>query len=74
MATKQNSDKIPIEDVEEADATNTIETDESADEDFDRRQYGIYQVLPIDDKEPDWEAEEEPSTVEEYLRRVRYVE
>jgi hypothetical protein len=40
------------------------------DEEVDKRQYGIYQALPVDDAEPDWESGE-PATVEEYLRRVR---
>lgn len=40
------------------------------DDDTDKRQYGIYQALPVDDSEPDW-ASGEAATVEEYLRRVR---
>lgn len=44
--------------------------DGDSDEEEDRREYGIYQCLPVPPGEPDWE-EEEPQTVEEYLRRVR---
>ena len=39
-------------------------------EEDDRRNFGIYQCLPVDDEEPDWDSGE-PQTVEEYLRRVR---
>jgi hypothetical protein len=46
--------------------TESFETDDET----DRQQYGIYQCLPVDDHEPDWECKE-PDTVEEYLRRVR---
>lgn len=42
------------------------------DDEGDKRQFGIYQCLPVDDREPDWEREE-PESVEEYLRRVRRV-
>lgn len=47
-----------------------VEPNYVTDEEVDKRQYGIYQALPVDDAEPDWESEE-PATVEEYLRRVR---
>ena len=46
------------------------EEEEEIDEEFDRRQYGIHQCLPVDDAQPDWAAGE-PDSVEEYLRRVR---
>lgn len=42
------------------------------DDDEDKKQFGIYQCLPVDDLEPDWSTDE-PTSVEEYLRRVRYV-
>jgi hypothetical protein len=42
----------------------------ATDEELDKRQFGIYQALPVDDAEPDWESGE-PASVEEYLRRVR---
>lgn len=53
------------------DHMSEVEEDDT-DEDTDKRQYGIYQCLPVDDAEPDWGVEE-PETVEEYLRRVRQV-
>ena len=37
----------------------------------DRQQFGIYQALPVEGGEPDWEAGE-PASAEEYLRRVRW--
>lgn len=46
------------------------EQEYATDEEVDKRQYGIYQALPVDDAEPDWESGE-AATVEEYLRRVR---
>lgn len=46
------------------------EEEYETDEEVDKRQFGIYQALPVDDAEPDWESGE-PETVEEYLRRVR---
>ena len=45
--------------------------DEAVDvEEVDRRQYGIYQALPVEEGDPDWESGEATS-VEEYLKRVR---
>ena len=41
-----------------------------SDEEEVLRQFGIYQCLPVGDGEPDFEAGE-PTTAEEYLRRVR---
>lgn len=38
---------------------------------YDARAYDIYQQLPVDDKEPDFESGS-PETAEEYLRRVRF--
>ena len=46
------------------------DNEHATDEEVDKRQYGIYQALPVDDAEPDWESGE-AATVEEYLRRVR---
>jgi len=52
--------------IDEQDEEHEYDTDEE----LDKRQFGIYQALPVDDAEPDWESGE-PATVEEYLRRVR---
>jgi hypothetical protein len=61
-------------DMNEDDQDDTIEDDPEdgaqTDEDADKRQFGIYQCLPVDDREPDWQSGE-PESVEEYLRRVR---
>jgi hypothetical protein len=46
------------------------EGEDDSSEEEDKREYGIYQCLPVEGGEPNWE-EEEPQTVEEYLRRVR---
>lgn len=49
-------------------------TDEETDEDYsdsDKAEFGLYQCLPVDDADPNFESDE-PLTVEEYLRRVRY--
>ncbi len=43
---------------------------ESSDSEADRREFGLYQCLPVEPGEPEWDTEE-PETVEEYLRRVR---
>lgn len=45
--------------------------DEWSDEE-DKKSFGIFQCLPVDDEEPDWEVGEDALTVDEYLRRVRY--
>eukprot|EP00878_Enallax_costatus_P004035 GHUV01004258.1.p1 GENE.GHUV01004258.1~~GHUV01004258.1.p1 ORF type:complete len:305 (+),score=93.79 GHUV01004258.1:284-1198(+) len=42
----------------------------SEDEEFNQKNFGIYQALPVEG-EPDWSLEE-PDSAEEYLRRVRY--
>lgn len=57
------------EECEEEEHEEEGEGDSSEEE--DRREFGIYQCLPVDDGEPDWGAGEEAQTVEEYLRRVR---
>ena len=44
--------------------------DSSSDSEADRREFGIYQALPVDEGEPDWDAE--CLDVQEYLRRVRW--
>lgn len=46
------------------------EEEEEQEAEQERREFGIYQCLPVDDAEPDWESGE-AATVEEYLRRVR---
>ena len=57
--------------VDDDDAEEECEDYDSADdEEEDARGFGIYQCLPVDDEEPDWDSGE-PQTVEEYLRRVR---
>ena len=55
---------------EEEEYEETDGEDAHTDEEADKRQFGIYQALPVDDREPDW-GTEEPQSVEEYLRRVR---
>jgi hypothetical protein len=45
--------------------------DESDDSEIDRAEFGLYQCLPVDDGAPNFQSDE-PLTVEEYLRRVRY--
>lgn len=47
------------------------ELDDGFDED-DGREFGIVQCLPVSDAEPNLDSEQ-PLTVEEYLRRVRWV-
>eukprot|EP00882_Tetradesmus_deserticola_P021303 GHRQ01023064.1.p1 GENE.GHRQ01023064.1~~GHRQ01023064.1.p1 ORF type:complete len:233 (+),score=110.12 GHRQ01023064.1:228-926(+) len=42
----------------------------SSDEEYNHKNFGIFQALPVDG-EPDW-ALDEPDSAEEYLRRVRY--
>jgi hypothetical protein len=54
------------EDLEEEEEDGSSDTNEEE----DRRQYGIHQCLPVDDQEPDFDSGE-PTTAEEYLRRVR---
>lgn len=46
------------------------ESDSSSDAEADRREFGIYQALPVEPGEPDWNAE--CLDVQEYLRRVRW--
>ncbi|PRW56469.1 Gem-associated 2 [Chlorella sorokiniana] len=58
------------EDQEYDDEEGSEEEDSSSDSDADRREFGIYQALPVEEGEPDWEAE--CLDVQEYLRRVRY--
>lgn len=48
-----------------------IITDESDDSEIDKAEFGLYQCLPVDDGVPNFESDE-PLTVEEYLKRVRY--
>ena len=57
-------------DIVESEGGESYSGSESDNENEDKRQFGIYQCLPVDDGEPEWEAGE-PQTVEEYLRRVR---
>ena len=57
------------EDAEEGEREDE-EAEEGEEEEQERREFGIYQCLPVDDAEPDWESGE-AATVEEYLRRVR---
>ena len=62
------------EEDEEVDEEEEEEEEEEEDEEEaeqERREFGIYQCLPVDDAEPDWESGE-AATVEEYLRRVRW--
>lgn len=56
--------------VEEYEGEAEDEERSSSDSEADRREFGLYQCLPVEPGEPDWETEE-PETVEEYLRRVR---
>jgi survival of motor neuron protein-interacting protein 1 len=53
-----------------ASASGSEDAASSSDEEANRRGFGIYQCLPVDDAEPDW-ASGEPASVEEYIRRVR---
>jgi len=46
------------------------EDDSDSDEEYNLKNFGIHQALPVDG-EPDWSLAE-PDTAEEYLRRVRY--
>ena len=46
------------------------EGSEDSDSEADRREFGIYQALPVEAGEPDWDAE--CLDVQEYLRRVRW--
>jgi hypothetical protein len=68
---------VAVDDAEEEDEiadddSGSSEAQEQADEEeADRREYGIYQCLPVEPGEPDWQ-EGEPQSVEEYLRRVRW--
>lgn len=41
-------------------------------DEYDGREFGIVQCLPVSDAEPNFDSEQ-PLTVEEYLRRVRWV-
>ncbi|KAI7839292.1 hypothetical protein COHA_006990 [Chlorella ohadii] len=52
------------------DEEGSDEEDSSSDAEADRREFGIYQALPVEPGEPDWDAE--CLDVQEYLRRVRY--
>lgn len=45
--------------------------DESDDSEIDKAEFGMYQCLPVDSGAPNFD-DDEPLTVEEYLRRVRY--
>ncbi|EFN58051.1 expressed protein [Chlorella variabilis] len=65
---------VYVEEGEEEEVEEGEEEEEeegSSSEEDDRREFGIYQCLPVEAGEPRWE-EGEPQTVEEYLRRVRY--
>lgn len=53
-----------------SDLVDDDDYDDSSDEEYNQRHFGIYQALPVDG-EPDWSLSE-PDTAEEYLRRVRY--
>ncbi len=52
------------------DEEGSDEEDSSSDAEADRREFGIYQALPVEPGEPDWDAE--CLDVQEYLRRVRW--
>lgn len=73
QSVDRNEDDEMFEQVDQDQLEEQQEEHEyGTDEDGDKRQYGIYQALPVDDAEPDWESGE-AATVEEYLRRVRYI-
>ena len=42
----------------EHDDSATEAAEDSQDEEADKRQFGIYQCLPVDDAEPDWDSGE----------------
>ena len=44
---------------------------EEVEHDLDARAYGIFQQLPVDGQDPDFDSGS-PQTAEEYLRRVRW--
>lgn len=60
-----------MEDDDESPEAHSMSTEE---EEFDKREFGIVQCLPVDDGLPiDLDSFGVPDTVEEYLRRVRSV-
>eukprot|EP00877_Chromochloris_zofingiensis_P010370 jgi/Chrzof1/5587/Cz16g08080.t1 len=61
--SRQSDERMQSDDPEEY-----YESD--SDEEYNTRMFGIYQALPVDG-EPDWSIPE-PTTAEEYLRRVRH--
>lgn len=65
------SEDVAEEEEEEEDEADQEAEDDEEDAEQERREFGIYQCLPVDDAEPDWESGE-AATVEEYLRRVRW--
>ena len=70
QAQQEISEDVAEEQVaEDEDAEEEEEAEQEAEQ--ERREFGIYQCLPVDDAEPDWESGE-AATVEEYLRRVRW--
>ena len=74
-ALQEEGDQLAQGKIEKDDAIvdaggSSLEEDDHTDDEVDKRQYGIYRALPVDDVEPDWESGE-AATVEEYLRRVR---
>lgn len=58
------------QDNEDGECEDEVEEASSGDSEADRREFGLYQCLPVEPGEPDWD-QQEPETVEEYLRRVR---
>ncbi|KAL4427817.1 hypothetical protein ABPG75_001906 [Micractinium tetrahymenae] len=71
MAPEQDLDVEQEHDADEYEDEAEEAKDSSSDSEADRREFGLYQCLPVEPGEPDWDTEE-PQTVEEYLRRVRY--
>ncbi|WIA29016.1 hypothetical protein OEZ86_011533 [Tetradesmus obliquus] len=57
-------------DAELEDAGEDAEDILSSDEEYNHKNFGIFQALPVEG-DPDWSLDE-PDSAEEYLRRVRY--
>ena len=55
----------------EEEALESLKCVENEEEEDDRKHFGIYRCLPVDDAPPNWAAGE-PDSAEEYLRRVRF--
>ncbi|GAB4813374.1 hypothetical protein N2152v2_000420 [Parachlorella kessleri] len=70
LVNKEGNQEVEA-DLEESQEGEESYCESESDEEEVLQQFGIYQCLPVGNGEPDFEAGE-PTTAEEYLRRVRW--